>query len=174
MLWPVQEVDYAEYSNLFDTNYALAAGGNMASGGLVGIDSPNDIGASNPSVTLKIVSAELPQDNTLVIRMFYATKHQLDSYGSTIPEIHKDIIVLGATGYCMEAYQVPTSDNFDFQDGALRDKVDDTKIPIAWAAAAKNKLLQFEARLQEIKQQRDFSTSARSHWGDIAARYSRL
>jgi len=69
---------------------------------------------------------------------------------------------------------VPTNDNFDFQDGALRDRIDDTKIPQAWMAAAHAKMTQFEARLQEIKQQRDFATSSRAHWGDIAARWPRL
>ena len=98
----------------------------------------------------------------------------MDSNGSTIPEVHRDIIVLGATAYAMEAYQAPTNDNFDFQDGALRDRVDDTKIPAAWLAAAKNKMEQFEARLLEIKQQRDFASSSRAQWGDIPARWPRL
>jgi hypothetical protein len=35
-------------------------------------------------------------------------------------------------------------------------------------------MTQFEARLQEIKQQRDFAASSRAHWGDIAARWPRL
>jgi hypothetical protein len=35
-------------------------------------------------------------------------------------------------------------------------------------------LLDFEARLTEIKQQRDFASSARSHWGDIPLRWTRL
>src|SRR5215472_9369585 len=108
------------------------------------------------------------------MRVFYATKHQLDSSGSTIPEIHRDIIVLGACAYAMEAYQVPTADNLDFQDGALRDRVDDTNIPAAWAASAKNKMDQFIARLEEIKLQRDFAASARAHWGDVPARWPRL
>src|SRR5207245_1726591 len=107
----------------------------------------------------------LPQDTTLVMRVFYATKHQLDASGSTIPEIHRDIITLGACAYAMEAYQVPTNDNFEFQDGTLRDRVDDAKIPAAWLVAARSRMQQFEARLQEIKTQRDFASSARVHWG---------
>ena len=98
----------------------------------------------------------------------------MDANGSTIPEIHRDIIVLGACAYAMEAYQVPTNDNFEFQDGGLRDHVDDTAIPSAWLTAAKNRMDQFLARLEEIKQQRDFAASARVHWGDIAVRYNRL
>lgn len=173
MYWPPFERDFAEFSNLWDSNYALAAGGNMGAQGAVGTTT-SDIGAVQKSFTLKLSGAELPQDNTLVMRVYYATKHQLDSSGSTIPEIHRDIIVLGAAAYAMEAYQVPTNDNFDFQDGALRDKVDDTHIPESWLAAAKSKVEQFEARLQEIKNQRDFASSSRVNWGDIAARYPRL
>ena len=82
--------------------------------------------------------------------------------------------MLGATAYCLEAYQVPTNDNFVFQDGGLRDHVDDTHIPASWLATARYKMQQFEARLTEIKQQRDFASSARAHWGDIPIRWTRL
>ncbi len=173
MTWPAWERDFAEYSNLYDSSASLAAGGNLGIMGAVG-SAAGLTGTAEPTFTLKLSSAELPQDATQVMRVFYATKHQLDNNGSTIPEIHRDIIVLGAVAYAMEAYQVPTNDNFDFQDGALRDKIDDTKIPTAWIAAAKNKMTQFEARLTEIKQQRDFATSARAHWGDVPARWPRL
>lgn len=173
MLWPPFERDFAEYSNLFDSTAALAAGGNLGIQGSIGVGA-SVVGSVTPSFTLKLSSAELPQDSSQVMRIFYATKHQLDANGSTIPEVHRDIIVLGACAYAMEAYQVPTNDNFDFQDGALRDRVDDTKIPLAWLTAARNKMQQFVERLQEIKNQRDFASSARVHWGDIAARYARL
>lgn len=173
MYWPPIEREFAEYSNLWDSNYALAAGGNMGAMGAVGT-TPSQIGAVQQAFTLKLGPSELPQDNTMVMRVFYATKHQLDANGTTIPEIHRDIITLGAAAYAMEAYQVPTNDNFDFQDGALRDKVDDTKIPASWLIAAKNKMAQFEARLQEIKNQRDFAAADHAHWGQIPYRYQWL
>lgn len=173
MMWPPFEREFAEFSNLYDSSAALAAGGNLGVQGAIGVGI-GPTGTMTPSFTLKLSSAELPKDNTLVMRIFYATKHQLDSNGSTIPEVHRDILVLGATLYAMEAYQIPTNDNFDFQDGALRDRIDDTKIPPAWLAAIEQRRAQFEARLVEIKNQRDFATSARVHWGDIAARWPRL
>ncbi len=173
MYWPPFERDFSEFSNIFDSEISLEAGGNMGAMGAVGAYSSN-LSEFTQSFTLKVGIAELPIDNTVIMRVFYATKHQLDTSGSTIPNVHRDIIVLGATGYAMQAYQVPTNDNFDFQDGALRDRIDDTKIPAAWLAAANAKLQQFEARLQEIKNQRDFASSARVHWGDIPARYPRL
>lgn len=173
MLWPPFEREFSEYSNLFDSTTALAAGGNLGSQGSIGMGQ-NVTGTAAPSFTLKLSSAELPKDSTLTMRIFYATKHQLDANSSTIPEVHRDIIVLGACAYAMEAYQVPTNDNFDFQDGALRDRIDDTKIPQAWLAATRAKMQQFEARLQEIKQQRDFAYGARVHWGDVPVRWPRL
>ena len=92
----------AEYSNLFDITTALATGGNMGAQGTIGVGlSPT--GTLTPSFTLKLSGAELPQDTSQVIRVFYATKHQLDANASTIPEVHRDIIALGACAYAMEA-----------------------------------------------------------------------
>jgi hypothetical protein len=173
MLWPPYERDFAEYSNLFDSSTALAAGGNLGTQGAIGVGS-GPTGTTSPSFTLSVSSVESPQDASSVMRIFYATKHQLDSSGSTIPEVHRDIITLGATAYAMEAYQVPTNDNFDFQDGTVHDRIDDTKIPLAWLAATQARMTQFLTRLQEIKQQRDFAYGARAHWGDVPVRWSRL
>lgn len=173
MFWPPFEREFAEYSNLFDSTAALAAGGNLGIAGSVG-DAQSPESAITRSFTLKLSIAAVPQDKSLVMRVFYATKHQLDSSGSTVPDVHRDIIVLGAVAYAMLAYQVPTNDNFDFQDGALRDRIDDTKIPLAWLSAAQKRLQQFEARLLEIKNQRDFASASRVHWGDIAYRWARL
>lgn len=173
MFWPPFEREFAEYSNLFDSGMALAAGGNLGVLGGVG-DALSPEGALTQSFTLKLNAAELPRDNSLVMRVFYATKHQLDASGSTIPEVHRDIIVSGAAAYAMLAYQVPTNDNFDFQDGALRDRIDDTHIPLSWLTTAQDRLQRFESRLQEIKVQRDFASSTRVNWGDVAWRYRRL
>ncbi len=139
MFWPPFEREFAEYSNLFDSSSALAAGGNQGMQGSVG-DAQSTESALTQSFTLKLSTADLPQDSSLIMRVFYATKHQLDNSGSTIPEAHRDIIVNGAVAYAMLAYQVPTNDNFDFQDGALRDRIDDTKIPLAWLNAAQARL----------------------------------
>jgi len=173
MVWPPYDRPFAEYSNMYDSNVALARGGNQGAMGQIG-DAIGPTGTQQASFTLSLSPAELPKDNTLVMRVFYATKQQLDSSGSTIPEVHRDIIVLGACAYAMEAYQIPTNDNFDFQDGGLRDRINDSMIPLTWLKTAQYKMQQFERRLEEIKQQRDFASSARAHWGDIPYRYSRL
>lgn len=173
MCWPPRSCAFSEFSNLFASTFALAAGGNLGSQGAVG-GAAGFTGTQAPSFTLQLASCDLPRDTTQVMRVFYATKQQLDATGSTIPEVHRDIIVLGATAYAMQAYQVPTNDNFDFQDGALHDRVDDTHIPASWAAAARNRMQQFLARLQEIKQQRDSASASRVHWGGIPRYWGRL
>lgn len=173
MVWPPYERSFSEYSNMYDSTTALAAGGNMGLMGQPG-DSSGPTGTQAPAFTLNLSPAELPKDNSLAMRIFYATKHQLDANGSTIPEIHRDVIVLGAAAYAIEAYMTPTHDNFLFRDGGLRDEVDDTAIPKNWLALARYKMQQFEVRLVEIKQQRDFASSARTHFGDIPIRWTRL
>ena len=173
MLWPPCSCDFSEYSNMYDSSSALASGGNMGLAGAVG-DGHGPTGTQTPSFTLSLGNNQLPHDNTLLMRVFYATKQQLDANGSTIPEVHRDVIVLGASAYALAAYQVPTNDNFDFQDGALRDRIDDTHIPTAWQQVTQARLQQFAARLLEIERQRDFASSARVHWGDIPIRWSRL
>ncbi len=124
--------------------------------------------------TLKLTDAELPTDTSLVLRVFFGTKHQLDASGSTIPEVHRDVIVLGACAYALLAYQVPTNDNFVFQDGEVHDRLDDSMIPRNWRQAGVDMLGRFLARLEEIKRQRDFANAAVVQWGDVPARWQRL
>jgi hypothetical protein len=124
--------------------------------------------------TLKLADAELPLDSSLVLRAYFGTKHQLDASGSTIPEVHRDVIVLGACAYALLAYQVPTNDNFLFQDGTVHDRLDDSMIPKSWRQAGVDMLGRFHNRLEEIKRQRDFASAAVVQWGDVQARWQRL
>lgn len=173
MCWPPQERPFSEFSNLFDSTASLAASGNLGPQGITG-SAAGPTGTQAPTFTLQVPASALPQDKTLLMRVFYATKHQLDSNGSTIPEIHRDIVVLGACAYAMEAYQVPTNDNFDLQDGSLHDRLDDTKIPLAWSTAAQNRMQQFFKRLQELRQQRDYAFASYVQWGNVPRYWDRL
>ncbi|BCL79715.1 hypothetical protein ccbrp13_21800 [Ktedonobacteria bacterium brp13] len=173
MCWPPQERPFSEFSNLFDSTASLAASGNLGPQGISG-SAAGPTGTQAPTFTLQVPASALPQDKTLLMRVFYATKHQLDSNGSTIPELHRDIVVLGACAYAMEAYQVPTNDNFDLQDGSLHDRLDDTKIPLAWSSAAQNRMQQFFKRLQELRQQRDYAFASYVQWGNVPRYWDRL
>ncbi len=124
--------------------------------------------------TLKLADAELPADASLVLRVSFGTRHQLDASGSTIPEAHRDVIVLGACAYALLAYQVPTNDNFAFQDGAVHDRLDDSMVPRNWRQAGVDMLGRFMDQLEEIKRQRDFASAAVAQWGDVPARWHRL
>ena len=76
MLWPPFERSYSEYSNVFDSSAALASGGNLGAQGSIGVGLSN-AGSLTPSFTLALSGAELPLDATSIMRIFYATKHQL-------------------------------------------------------------------------------------------------
>ncbi len=128
----------------------------------------------NGSFTVLLSNAELPADASQVLRVYFGSKHQLDANGSTIPEAHRDVIVLGACAYALLAYQVPTNDNFAFQDGTLHDHVDDSMIPKSWRQAGLERLSRFQDQLEEIKHQRDFAAAATIHWGDVPADWHRL
>ncbi len=73
MVWPASERNFAEYSNMYNSSTALAAGGNLGIMGSIGVGS-GPTGTQAPSFTLALSSAELPKDNTLLMRVFYATK----------------------------------------------------------------------------------------------------
>ncbi|GHO49611.1 hypothetical protein [Ktedonospora formicarum] len=173
MLWPARSRAFAEYSGLYDGANALASSGNM--GGMGGAGrAASALGANAPAFTLALSDAELPRDNTILMRIFYATRHQLDAQGCTVPEIHCDIITLGACAYALEAYQTPTNDNFAFQNGGVNDRFDDTAIPSAWLRASQNRMKQFQQRLEEIKRQRAVSSISHTNWGRIHPRWWRV
>jgi hypothetical protein len=90
-----------------------------------------------------------------------------------VPEQHHDIVLLGAAAYAMLAYQAPTNDLFDYQDGEMRDHVDERKVPAAWLAAARRALSQFQERLEEVKRQRNAGVAAINQWGDVSIRWQR-
>ncbi|GCE28811.1 hypothetical protein KDA_42950 [Dictyobacter alpinus] len=144
---PGRTLAFAEHSNLLDSSYAPGMGAGQ-----------------QPSFTLLMPDCELPQDTTQMLRIFYATRQQLDTSGSTIPDIDRDLIMLGASSYAMQAYQVPTNDNFTFQDGFLHDRLDDSNIPAAWSAVALQRQMQFMARLQERQRQQGLAAAPRLTW----------
>jgi hypothetical protein len=128
----------------------------------------------NGAFTVLLSNAELPTDASQVLRVSFGSKHQLNPNGSTIPEAHRDVIVLGACAYALLAYQVPTNDNFAFQDGALHDHIDDSMLPKSWRQAGLERLNRFQDRLEEIRRQRSFASAATVHWGDVPADWHRL
>jgi len=130
--------------------------------------------AGNQIVEIQLDSSRLPQDNTGLIELTCGAKHELDQYGSTIPEKHWDAIALGAEAFACWQYVTAVNDNFDYVDGQFRDRVDDTKSAVAWRNQAKDTMDRFEERLRVIKNQIELTTPSYPQWGDKPIRWDRL
>ncbi len=100
-----------------------------------------------------------------VLNVLYAGSHQLDAAGSSLPQQDWDVVALGAYGYACLQYGLPASDNFHFQDGEMRDQVDDTMVPKMWRQYGLDALTSFRAKLEEIRRRRDFAAAAIAQWG---------
>lgn len=125
-----------------------------------------------PLVELRIPDSMLPDiavPGSLAVT--YAARHVWAANGTTIPEQHLDVVLLGAAAYACLAYQVPTNDLFEYQDGELRDRVSEVKTPEHWQAAGNALLARFEARLEEVKRQRDAGAADVAQWGSVPARW---
>jgi hypothetical protein len=131
-----------------------------------------DTTANAPLVELGLSRGRLPDPaNPGTLAITYASKHVLGPGGTTVPEPHHDIVLLGAAAHACLAYQVPTNDLFDYQDGELRDHVSEIKTPEHWLEAGNALMARFQQRLNEVKQQRDGAYAATAQWGSIPARW---
>ncbi len=123
---------------------------------------------------LNVRPERLPAAADQVMNLVYAAAHQLDVSGSTLPEQDQDVIALGALGYACLQYGVAANDNFRYQDGDLRDHVDDTGIPVQWRTTGEQALERFRARLADIARRRDLGAAAVVRWGDVPRAWQRL
>jgi hypothetical protein len=142
--------------------------------GSLGVQAPAaDSTAGVPLVEMQLSDAELPDPTDPgTVQLTYASKHILAANGTTVPEQHHDVVLLGAAAYACLAYQVTANDLFDYQDGVMRDQVHQAKTPEHWLAVGNNLLAQFKGRLEDVKQQRDAAYAAVSQWGAVARRWS--
>src|SRR5205085_2182614 len=173
--WPAQLVPFEEsITPSLGTPPAASAVAAIGTGPLSGSYAwAADTTANLPQVVLKLNQNRLPVDTSGVLTVTYAGKHQMTTAGTSVPEQHHDIVLLGAAAYAMLAYQAPTNDLFDYQDGELRDHVDVRKVPAAWLAAAQRALGQFQDRLEQVKRQRNAGAAAINQWGDVSIRWQR-
>jgi len=130
-----------------------------------------DTTANLAQFTLTLSPGRLPVDTGGVLTVTYAGKHQLTEAGTSIPERHHDIVLLGAAAHAMLSYQAGTNDLFEYQDGEMRDRVDERTVPTAWLTAGTHLLNRFQAKLREIKGQRNAGVAAVARWGDVPARW---
>ena len=134
-----------------------------------------DSTAGVPLVELSLPDTLLPDPaapGSLAITA--AGKHAWAANGTTIPEQHHDIVLLGAAAHACLAMQISTNDLFEYQDGELRDRVNEVKTPEHWLAAGSALLARFQARLEEVKRQRDAAYAGIAHWGGVQSRWQWL
>jgi hypothetical protein len=130
--------------------------------------------AGIPQFEIDLNPYATPQDASGTIEVTYASRHLLNSNGTTVPEEHWDALHLGAQAYAAQQYLSAVNDNFEWVDGQFRDRVDDTKSIDAWRSYYTDFHTQFEARLKEIRNQIDTSITSVIRWGDKPYRWDRL
>ena len=123
---------------------------------------------------LNVNPSHAPALGSTVMNVVYAAIHQLDVNGTTILDQDSDVIALGAYGYACLQYGTPAADNFKFQDGELRDLLDDSMVPTAWQKLAQDALSRYREKLEAIRQRRDYQAAAIVQWGDVPRRWDRL
>jgi len=117
---------------------------------------------------------EMSPDGTRHMNVTGSAKHTLDATGTTVPERFWDAVFLGAETEAQEAYLGNVLDNFEFADGMLRDKIDDTKSMIAWQEQSRSSRSRFTMRLNAIKAEFNAHKSGTLHWGEVPLRGDRL
>lgn len=126
------------------------------------------------SVTLRIPTSQLPTATSPLLTLTTASQHVVGPSGSSIPAWHRDTVLLGAAAYALLAYQVPTNDAFEYQDGEMRDRVDQRAVPGQWLTTANAWLTRFLRGLDDIRHQSDATRASVAVWGDKPARWDRL
>lgn len=167
----------------------LAALADNTTGAYVDTAADSALGVSTPAsnstndldqLELQLPPELYPLDNSTTLEITYAAKHELDTNGTTIPERHWDVLYLGAMFHAMRSYLPQVNDNFEYNDGHLRDRIDDTKSAIAWQTSCDAVRADHQAALARIKAEANaaIGTGASgiglTHWGDKPLRYERL
>lgn len=101
----------------------------------------------------------------------FGCKHILASNGTTLPERYHDVVLAGAAAYACLAVQVPTNDLFQYQDGELRDRVDESKTPEHWQAAGQRLLAIWKDRLKQVRDQVAADYASTPQWGAVPSRW---
>lgn len=146
-----------------------------AADGELGTPAPSENTTANlDQVELQIPPELWPADSAMRLELTYAARHLLDGAGTTIPERHWETVFLGALAYAMWSYLPQVNDNFEYADGHLHDRVDDTKSTVAWQTQCRQAMADYERRLALIKDESNAAGTGLSVWGDKPLRWERL
>jgi len=107
-----------------------------------------------------------------ILELLYATGHTLDVSGTSVPERHWPVIYQGAAAYAVHAYVQAVADNFEWVDGHLRDRVDDTKSAILWQKNSYELMQRYDQAIKLVKEESNAFISSRMQWGDTPLRWN--
>jgi len=123
-------------------------------------------------IELMLDPSAYPTQQTDTLELLYATRHTLDISGTSVPERHWPVLYQGAHAYAVHAYVQAVADNFEWVDGHLRDRVDDTKSAILWQKNSYELMLAYHAALKLVKEESNAFISSRMQWGDTPLRWN--
>lgn len=123
-------------------------------------------------IELTLDPSAYPTQQSDMLELVYATKHTLDVSGTSVPERHWRVIYQGAQAYAVQAYVHAIADNFEWVDGHLRDRVDDTKSAILWQKNAYGLMEAYDHSIKLVKEESNAFISSRMQWGDTPLRWN--
>jgi len=128
--------------------------------------------AGQDIIELAIDPSVYPQDSTTMLELLYAAHHTLDVSGTSVPERHWPVLFQGAQAYAVQSYIQHVADNFEWVDGHLRDRVDDTKSAIIWQKQSYQLMLRYDQSIKRVKEESNAFISSRMQWGDTPLRWN--
>ncbi len=128
--------------------------------------------AGQDIIELTLDPSAYPTQQTDMLELLYAAKHTLDVSGTSVPERHWRVIYQGANAYAVQAYVLAVADNFEWVDGHLRDRVDDTKSAILWQKHAYGLMEAYDHTIKLVKEESNAFISSRMQWGDTPLRWN--
>jgi len=123
-------------------------------------------------IELAIDPSAYPTQQSDTLELLYATGHTLDVSGTSVPERHWPVLYQGAHAYAVHAYVQTVADNFEWVDGHLRDRVDDTKSAILWQKNSYELMQRYDQAIKLVKEESNAYISSRMQWGDTPLRWN--
>jgi len=123
-------------------------------------------------IELTLDPSAYPDNATTTLELLYAGAHTLDVSGTSVPERHWNVLFHGAEAYAVNAYIKRVADNFEWVDGHLRDRVDDTKSAIAWQKHANELMLRYDTEIKRVKEESNAYITTRMQWGETPLRWN--
>ena len=139
---------------------------------LLGPLPPQNTTAGQDIIELAIDPSAYPTQQTDTLELLYATRHTLDVSGTSVPERHWPVLYQGAHAYAVHAYVQAVADNFEWVDGHLRDRVDDTKSAILWQKNSYELMQRYDQAIKLVKEESNAFISSRMQWGDTPLRWN--